>query len=171
LPFLLAATPAAGSLNVVDLHQDGVNGVDGLEGARAVELSPDGRRVYVASEYGDSLSVFARDPATGSLTFEQALLDGVGALDVYSRNPTTGRLRLLQKLIEDENGVEGLGGLYDIALSPDGAHLYAASRDDNTLTVFRVEDDICCGDADGDGHVTIDELIAAVNNALGGCPE
>ena len=28
----------------------------------------------------------------------------------------------------------------------------------------------CCGDCSGDGNVTIDELIAAVGNALGTCP-
>jgi hypothetical protein len=28
----------------------------------------------------------------------------------------------------------------------------------------------CCGDCDGSGDVTIDELITAVNNALNGCP-
>lgn len=32
------------------------------------------------------------------------------------------------------------------------------------------EDLMCEGDFDGSGHVTIDELITAVNNALGGCP-
>lgn len=29
----------------------------------------------------------------------------------------------------------------------------------------------CCGDCAGDGSVTIDDLIRAVNNALGGCPQ
>jgi hypothetical protein len=27
----------------------------------------------------------------------------------------------------------------------------------------------CCGDCNGDGHVTIDEILTAVNNALNGC--
>ncbi|HSQ00502.1 MAG TPA: hypothetical protein VL049_25045, partial [Candidatus Dormibacteraeota bacterium] len=29
----------------------------------------------------------------------------------------------------------------------------------------------CCGDCAGDGQVTIDDLIRAVNNALNGCSE
>jgi len=28
----------------------------------------------------------------------------------------------------------------------------------------------CCGDCDGNGSVTIDELLSAVNNALDSCP-
>src|SRR4249920_3030906 len=28
----------------------------------------------------------------------------------------------------------------------------------------------CCGDCSGDGNVTINDLITAVNNALNGCP-
>lgn len=196
--------PATGLLSVVQVVQQGVDEVEGLRFASSIAISPDGAHGYVtAGDFqttpGDrSVTLFERDQATGELTFVETLRreesgtlsaqvspdgtrvyvagaaglsGGVAAIDVYSRNATTGRLRLLQKVLDDENGVAGLGGLFDIALSPDGAHLYGAAREDNALTVFRVEHDICCGDANGDGQVTIDELVAAVNNALGGCPE
>jgi hypothetical protein len=31
-------------------------------------------------------------------------------------------------------------------------------------------EDCLAGDRDGDGHVTVDEIVAAVANALDGCP-
>ena len=52
---------------------DGVGGVDGLSGAQSVAVSPDGGHVYVAGSYGTTrLAVFARDVATGALTFVEA---------------------------------------------------------------------------------------------------
>jgi hypothetical protein len=39
-----------------------------------------------------------------------------------------------------------------------------------TPTVSSVTTPSCCGDCNGDGQVTIDELIGSVNRALSGCP-
>jgi len=43
---------------------------------------------------------------------------------------------------------------------------------DNGVFVFRAAnvEDICTGDGNADGAVTIDELVTSVNNALVGCP-
>jgi len=41
---------ASGALAVVDLLADDLDGVDGLKGALALDLSPDGQTIYVASE-------------------------------------------------------------------------------------------------------------------------
>src|SRR5262249_32968538 len=78
-----ARAPGRGSLAVVQAMRNGVGGVVGLTGARAVLVSRDGRHVYVASgglpgESADhAIAGFARDPATGLLTFVDARIDGV----------------------------------------------------------------------------------------------
>src|SRR5437764_20391 len=102
---------ATGALTFVEMKQDAVDGVDGLNGAHGVVVSPDGVHVYVASKTGDALAVFSRDVDTGALTFVQAKNDGVGK-------------------------VNGLDGAEGIAISPDGAHVYVAGRNDDSLVVF-----------------------------------
>jgi 6-phosphogluconolactonase (cycloisomerase 2 family) len=82
-------------------------------GTAFVAVSPDGSRVYATARTDDALVVFARDPATGRLTWIQTYRDGIG-------------------------GVDGLDDAHDIALSPDGAHLYVAAKADNSVALFRV---------------------------------
>ena len=94
----------AGTLTFVEAQQDGVAGVDGMDGAAALALSADGAHVYVASQADDAVAVFARNGATGGLTFVEAHEDGVA-------------------------GVDGLLGAIDVAASPDGNHVYVASYD------------------------------------------
>jgi 6-phosphogluconolactonase (cycloisomerase 2 family) len=105
------APAGADSLGYVEALFDGVGGVDGLDNAHAAAVSPDGAHVYVASDADDAVAVFARDPLTGELTFVEAEFDGIG-------------------------GVDGLDGTEALALSPDGAHLYAAGLLDNAVAVF-----------------------------------
>jgi 6-phosphogluconolactonase (cycloisomerase 2 family) len=74
-------------------------------------VSPDGAFLYVADTYyyyGHSITVFARDTGTGELSLVDVVQSGVGG---------SGTLRLAS-----------------LALSPDGAHLYATG--DDTVTVF-----------------------------------
>ena len=48
--------------------RDGVGGVDGLEGAASVTVSPDGKHVYVAGHDGGAVAVFRRIASAGALT-------------------------------------------------------------------------------------------------------
>lgn len=84
-----------------------------LRGARTVIASPDGRNVYVGSDGG--IVAFQRDASTGSVSF----LDDVG-------NAT--------------NGLEGVKSLHDLAMAPDGAHLYATSHEAELLVFSRNTD-------------------------------
>ena len=103
--------PSSGLLTYRGMVQDGVGGVDGLNGARALTISPDGSQVYVASQYDDALAAFDRSADDGSLTFVAAYKDGVGGLD-------------------------GLDTADGVAVSPDGAHVYVGGYGDDALAVF-----------------------------------
>ena len=123
-----------GALDFVEVHFDfdGVDGVAGLRGASAVLVEPEGSHVYVAGFYDRAVVAFARDPASGALDFEEAQFDGVG-------------------------GVDGLLNVRHVAMSPDGAHLYAAALSNPAkISVFAVNRSGLCGDGidnDGDGLI------------------
>jgi 6-phosphogluconolactonase (cycloisomerase 2 family) len=161
---VLARNRITGTIELVAEYRDGEGGVDGLDGARASTTSPDGRFVYVAGAAEDEVAVFARDAATGTLAFvevQRSGVAGVAGLDnpwefaasadgrhlyvaaragnavvAFSRNPTTGRLTFVQAAIDGAGGVDGLGGCTGLALSPDGAHLYAVGEDDDAVVIF-----------------------------------
>jgi 6-phosphogluconolactonase (cycloisomerase 2 family) len=156
--------PDTGSLTALEVHVDAVDGADGLNGARAVALSPDGAHVYVASSRDDAVAVFARNAGTGALTYVQRKRNGAGVLDsmngaravavspdgnhvyvaadpsnavaVFSRDAGTGMLTFIEAQKNLTGGVDGLLGPYALAISPDGAHLYVASFDDDAVAVF-----------------------------------
>ena len=72
----------SGKLSFVHRLKDGVGGVYGLDGARGVTISPDGRNVYVASSNSNAVAVFSRDADdSGKLSFVHRLKDGVGGVD------------------------------------------------------------------------------------------
>ena len=100
-----------GELNFVSRTKNGENGVDGLNGARSLVLSPDGKNLYAVSMFDDALVSFSRDEFSGALTYEGRIKDG-------------------------EFGVDGLDGARSIAISPDGVNLYVAGWDDDALALF-----------------------------------
>ncbi|MCP3870533.1 MAG: lactonase family protein, partial [Gammaproteobacteria bacterium] len=154
-----------GALSFVAAHKDGVNGVDGLDGASSVTVSPDGEQVYVVSWGDRALAVFDRDGLTGALSFVAVHKDGVngvdglwnassvtvspdgaqvyvvsndyrGALVVFNRDGLTGALSFVAAHGGGVNGVEGLWGASSVTVSPDGAQVYVVSRNDDALAVF-----------------------------------
>jgi DNA-binding beta-propeller fold protein YncE len=90
-----------------------------LVGAASVAVSPDGYYVYVASFDSSAVATFARHPTTGVL----GQLNGVaGCVAEIGDGVTCSQGR-------------GLGGAVSVAVSPDGRHLYVASRG-NAVAVF-----------------------------------
>jgi len=95
----------------------GCTSAPGLESARAVTVSADGHNLYVGG--GTTISVFTRAPKTGALT------QLAGPLGCLSSSSGTGCGHAL-----------GLSGVAQIALSPDGRHLYAVSSIAGSVTAF-----------------------------------
>ena len=99
-----------GTLTFLGVVFDTTPGVDGLDSPRGTAVSPDGKHVYVAALFDNSVAVFSRDAGTGVLTFVEVNKEG--------------------------GGVEGLGGAHGVTVSPDGKHVYVAARTDDAVTVW-----------------------------------
>ena len=165
--FLLAgARPihAADGLAYVATQHDGAAGVNGLRSADALAFSPDGGQLYAAGSGDSALAVFARDAATGALTFVEedkqgsAGIEGLSSasavavspdgLSVYAagtqddsvvvflRDAGTGVLSFVERKRDSVDGVTGLAGANAVAVSPDGLNVYASGGTANTLAVF-----------------------------------
>jgi len=161
---VFSRNPTTGALVFVEAEFDDAGGVNGLNGAQKVIVSPDGANLYAAGSRDDAVAVFDRDPSTGQLTFVEAKVHGVdgvvGLRDCesvalspdgaslyaagrfsdsvvnFTRDPTTGMLSYEGKKTNGFGGVEGLDGPRSILVTPDGNWVVAASTDDDALAVF-----------------------------------
>ena len=90
----------------------------GLNGARWVAVSSDGRSLYVASVADDAVARFNRNATTGALTF-------AGCLD----DEDTGSEAACP-------GAPGLANVNSVEVSRDGRSLYAAGSEDDAIVRF-----------------------------------
>jgi 6-phosphogluconolactonase (cycloisomerase 2 family) len=161
---VFARDGTTGRLTFVEVHIDGVAGVDGIDRGSEAVISPDGAHLYVSGRDDDAVAVFSRNVTTGTLTFVEAQKDGIGGVDglagassvtispdgahvyatgrddnggaVFSRNATTGALTFVEVQTDGVGGVDGLGLPNSVAVAPDGGHVYVASSADNAVAVF-----------------------------------
>jgi DNA-binding beta-propeller fold protein YncE len=94
--------------------------VDGLNGAIAITVSPDGQSVYAASEQDDAIVRFDRTPATGFITPQGCVDDNDAGQGPDNCGQST----------------DGLDRAQAVTVSPDNASLYAGSRDDDAVVRF-----------------------------------
>jgi len=145
-------------------YTDNTNGIDGLDRTYDVTMSPDGNHFYAVSFDDHAISHFSRNDTTGELSFVTCYkneVDGVqgiwgpknivvspdgrhiyvvddrfARLTVFSRDQETGALGFVEFHRDNQNGVDGLGGIQRVAVSPDGNHVYTAANEDNAVAVF-----------------------------------
>ncbi len=143
-------------------YSEGV--IDGIKQPYDVKVAPDGGHVYVASQWNDAISYFARDEENGELTYKSFVtqtdigenaLDGARALvlspdgefvysismfsdslAIFDRDKSSGALAFVDAIYDADGGVDGLEGPRSIVMSPDGMNLYVAAFDDNKVSVF-----------------------------------
>jgi 6-phosphogluconolactonase (cycloisomerase 2 family) len=106
---------STGHLKLVNIYAQGVDEVEGLYGAMAVKVSPDGKRVYTTGMNDGAVSAFDRDAATGALTFLESHKNMTG--------PHT-----------------CLAFARAIAVSPDSQQVYVAGASSSAVNVFRVNE-------------------------------
>ncbi len=147
-----------GHLTLVAQIQNG-GGLIGLNNPNSVTASPDGAQLYLAAGYqyssaSSALSTFSRNAGTGAITQLQYLtpsgstssiaLSPEGAhlyaargdkLSTYARDAGTGALSHASDATDGFGGIDGLGSVRVVAVSPDGAHVYAISTED-ALSAF-----------------------------------
>ncbi len=99
-----------GALTFSDVVVQGVDDVEGLNGALWVAATPDGSKVFVASTQDNALVAFTRDKTSGALQYVETEHDNPACL-AFARG---------------------------IAVSPDGQNVYVAGASSNAVTVFRV---------------------------------
>lgn len=122
--------------------KDGVGGVDGLQGASCVIVSPDGRHVYTAGPNDNAIVWFSRDPNTGGISYRGQFHSGVG----------------------NDHGA----GVYDIAISSSGNEVYAMGYDASIAWFTRnaLTGSLTYGGVLKDGRFRISSLRYASSFAL-----
>lgn len=171
---VFARNEITGVLRFIEWKQDGVDNIDGLNGASAVIVSPDNKYVYVTASNDNAVTVFIRDTNTGKLTFiekqqdgvngitgifsassltispdNQSLyvisLEGVEALTVFSRDINTGKLTFVET--HEQTIENGIGFATSIVVSPDNKHVYLVRRKflDKLGTIVLFERDLNTG--------------------------
>lgn len=161
---VFARDEVTGELTQIQTLVDGVGGNDGLMGAQNIEISADGKFVYVGATFEAAISVFSRDRNTGLLSQVQVVREGIDAADgltstiwlrlsndgknlysaavgdsavaVWSRNKSTGMLTFRQLLKNGVGGVTGIGGAFGIDVSKNGKQVYVTGLMSNSVTVF-----------------------------------
>jgi 6-phosphogluconolactonase (cycloisomerase 2 family) len=152
-----------GSLDYVSRIEDGDPGIDGLDGAWAVTVAPDGKNVYVTADVDDAITTFQRDTTTGVLTWKETVKDGPGsdgldgatgvavspdnndvyvtgcfdsAVTVFDRTGASGELTVNEKEQQGVAGVDGIGCARGVAVAPNGSTVSVVGESSDAVATF-----------------------------------
>jgi len=153
-----------GKLKFVNEKVDGVGGVDGLGvPCCGLAISRDGRNVYVPGDGDHAIAIFKRNHS-GKLRFQTAKFNGQGGisnmsdpLDVIAsrdgknayvasynddalltfKRRANGNLRYLGAKHDNIDGVDGLDGGWQLAISRDDRNVYDAAFDEDAVSAFK----------------------------------
>lgn len=175
--------PENGTLVYVGSLVDGQEGIDGLNGATAIAISPDGKFVFASGE--NSLAVFQRASSTGELNYITSYTDNIdfdalssieaigvnkngnyiytlSALDdvitIFGMNQLTGALTEINIIENGTGGVTSLDYPTNLAFANDYAEVYVTSLGGNGLLHFDLENTT--------GALTFNSVINS-SNAIG----
>ncbi len=177
-----------GNLSFVEFFKDGHDGVDGLNKPVGINVSLDGKHVYVAGSGESAVSLFNRNVVTGELTFLARHKDGGGGIDglnsavdvavspdgrhvyvagagddaiaLFRRNAGSGRLSFVEIVKNGSNGVSGLDGVSSVAVSPDGGQVWATGQNSNAVVIFKRRSH--------DGRLTFMQSVSDGNDGFDG---
>ena len=155
---------ADGDLTLRTVFEDGVDGIEDLNGAWGVALSPDDSQVFVVGNNDDTLVVFDRDTNSGELSYRATFKNGVDGVEglndsynvatspdgrqvfvtgyfsntlvVFDRDVASGELSYRKTFVDGEDGVDGLRGAFGILVSTDSSQIFVAAPGDAALTIF-----------------------------------
>ena len=153
-----------GELTYMKFIKDGINGVDGLDGAASISTSLDGQYFYVTSFAESAISVFSLGTG-GDLDFVKVYKQGVdgvmgitgvrrgtmnpdgahfyaageqdNSVAVFIVLPSTGELLFSKHLVDGDGDNNGMGGVYSVGVSPDGRFIYTAGAIDDAIGIYR----------------------------------
>lgn len=153
-----------GEATFVNIWRDDIGGVEGLDGARHLVISPDGKHVYVAAANDRTITVFSRDNSTGLLSFVEVFDFGAQnsgavmylaitpdgrdifaiagadssypAIGQFKRDVSTGKLSWIYVYQQETFDISRYGSFESITVSPDGKYVYVVFND--TLSVLRL---------------------------------
>lgn len=159
--------PDEGTLLPAAVFKDGVDAVDGLNGASGVCFSPGGGHIYATGYYDDAVSLFTRDTGMGAwgftgswdeTDFADAALHyprgitvnpdstelyvcagGSDAFTVFQRDTTSGLLSAAASAVNGNDRNTGLDGIRRVLAAGAGNRVYTASSNDNAIGLFRRE--------------------------------
>jgi len=88
-------------------------------------VSPDGTSAYAASHTDDAIAQFSRDASTGALTYQGC---------ISGRTETAACTQIATA--KSDGLASGLDEPYGIAISPNGAQVYLAAQEDDSIATF-----------------------------------
>ncbi len=159
--------PNTGKLSLLQTFINNTEGVQGLDAASGVAVSPDNRQVYVTGGGTDNaLSVFSRLTDQSTFNFVEVHRDDANGIDglngaagltlsrdgnyvyvasindsavaMFKRDSNSGTLTFLDVVRDQDKDVNGLGGARAVAVTPTGAHLYVAGFADHAIALLRI---------------------------------
>lgn len=157
--------PESGLLTYLETYTEDIQALRALEFIDQVVMTNNGRKVYAVSGHYSSVTIFDRNPETGSITFDQYINNGSngiskmkhatgislsqdnrhlyvaspseGAITIFDIDPGTHRLTINSVITDGIEVDSRLEGINRTILSPDGNHLYATSVDFHSIYMYQ----------------------------------
>ena len=157
--------PDTGALKYLFSLFNNQNFIEGLNQPMDVEISPNGKHLYVTATGDKSISWYERDEIDGTLTYSGILKNGINGVDGldgeillmkisndnahiyvtsnsnnsvswFARNEIDGSLTFIDLLKDGLNGSQFLNGASYVTLTNSGQHAYVISSRDDTLSWY-----------------------------------